>query len=135
MAHSSAFASLVDSSTVFVAPSAEALPDTELLALQLSLAEVRRRVDSWSAVVAGQIAHRSRHELGHAGLAQRHGARTPELLVQQLAGTSAREAQTMVRVGALLVDPATASVVGSAVADGRLSLDAADAIRSGLAHI
>src|ERR1700712_4018916 len=107
MAHSSAFASLVDSSTVFVAPSAEALPDTELLALQLSLAEIRRRVDAWSAAVAGQIAHRSRHELGHAGLAQQQGARTPELLVQRLAGTSARESHTMVRVGTLLIEPSS----------------------------
>ncbi|MEO6115142.1 MAG: DUF222 domain-containing protein [Pseudolysinimonas sp.] len=128
----SAFAALVDSSTGFAAPAASGLGDAELMGLQRSLAEVRRRVDAWSASVAAEIAHRSRHELGGEGLAQRHGARTPELLVQHLSGSSVREAHTMVRVGALISEPSPLDAVGAAVADGRLSLDAADAIRSGL---
>jgi hypothetical protein len=135
MPGSSAFASLVDTSTGFRAPASEGLSDSSLVQLQRDLAEVRRRTDAWSAEIAGQIAHRSRHELGHDGLAQRHGARTAELLVQQLSGTSARESHTMVRVGVLLTEPAALSSVGAAVSDGRLSLDAADAIRSGLSHV
>lgn len=130
-----AFAELVDPSTAFAAPACEGLSDTELMAMQRSLAEIRRRVDAWSAAVAAQIAHRSRHELGGDGLAQRHGARTPELLVQRLSGTSLREAHTMVRVGTLIVSPSPLDPVGGAVADGQLSLDAADAIRAGLTGV
>jgi hypothetical protein len=128
----SAFAALVDSSTGFVAPSNSGLSDADLMATQRSLAEIRRRVDAWSASVAAEIAHRSRRELGDAGLARRVGARTPELLVQRLAGTSTHEAHTMVRVGVLIAEPSALDAVGVAVSDGRLSLDAADAIRAGL---
>lgn len=130
-----AFASLVDSSTRFAAPDAGALSDDQLMQTQRSLAEVRRRVDAWSASVAAEIARRSRHELGDAGLARRLGARTPELLVQRLAGTSVHEAHTMVRVGALITEHSVLDAVGAAVGDGRLSLDAADAIRAGLDHV
>ena len=129
------FASLVDPSTAFVVPAVEGLSDAALLQLQRDLAEFRRRVDAWSASAAGQIAYRSRRELGHDGLAQRHGARTPELLVQKLAGTSARESHTMVRVGVLLAEPTTFPSVGAGVSNGRLSLDAADAIRAGLSRV
>jgi len=135
MSTPSVFAALVDSSTGFAAPASEGLSDVELMQTQRSLAEFRRRVDAWSASVAAEIAHRSRHELGGEGLAQRHGARTPELLVQHLAGTSVREAHTMVRVGTLIVSPSPLDAVGAAVADGHLSLDAADAIRSGLSAV
>ena len=129
------FASLVDSSTAFAAPASEGLSDSSLLQMQRDLAEIRRRVDAWSASVAAQIAHRSRHELGGDGLARRLGARTPELLVQQLAGTTTREAHTMVRVGTLISEPSVLQAVGAAVADGRLSLDAADVIRAGLDRV
>ncbi len=139
MAHLPAFASLVDSSTGFCAPGPLGLSDAELMQTQRSLAEVRRRVDAWSAAVAGEIAHRSRHELGDSGLARRLGARTPELLVQQLAGTTSREAHIMVRVGTLIAEPsaldAVGAAVGAAVADGSLSLDTADAICAGPHHL
>jgi len=129
------FAALVDPSTAFAAPASEGLADAELMATQRSLAELRRRVDAWSASVAAEIARRSRRELGDDGLAQRHGARTPELLVQHLTGTSSREAHTMVRVGSLITTASPLMSVGAAVADGTLSLDAADAIRSGLTAV
>ena len=95
-------ADLVDLSTRFAAPASETLSDEALMAAQRSLAEVRRRVDAWSAAVAAEISRRSRHELGEAGLARRLGARTPELLVQRLSGASTHEAHTMVRVGAMI---------------------------------
>jgi len=128
-------ADLVDLSTRFAAPSSETLSDEALIAAQRSLAEIRRRVDAWSAAVAAEISRRSRHELGEAGLARRLGARTPELLVQRLSGASAHEAHTMVRVGALMSEPSSLGVVGAAVSEGALSLDAADAIRSGLGAV
>lgn len=95
-------ASLVDVTVPFAPPTMLGLDDDALIAEQRALAEIRRRVDSASSAVAAEIAHRSRRDLGHAGLAQRFGVRTPERLVQRLTGTSAREAAAMVRVGALL---------------------------------
>jgi hypothetical protein len=135
MAHSPAFAHLVDLSARFVAPASSGLSDAALMETQRQLAEFRRRSDAWSASVAAEIAYRSRRELGDAGLARRLGTRTPELLVQHLAGTTLREAHTMVRVGTLMTEPSSLSAVGSAVADGSLSFDAADVIRAGLSGI
>ena len=102
MSFTSPLASLVDLSTAFTTPASEGLSDSSLLQMQRDLAEIRRRVDAWSASVAAQIAHRSRHELGGEGLARRLGARTPE-----------------VRVGALISEP---SVPGASVADAAESL-------------
>ena len=105
--------------------------------------------------LAAEIAHRSRHELGHDGLAQRLGARTPQILVQRITGATAREAQTLVRVGSLVArcvrmpaagsDPAPDADAGATVpwlaavarevAAGRLSIAAADAIQLGLGSI
>ena len=115
-------------SPALTALSVRELSDSSLLETQGDLAAQRRRVDAQSAVVAAEIAFRSRRELGHEGLAQRLGARTPERLVQRMTGGSARDAQTMVRVGGL---PPTSPLAG-AVVSGTLGLDAADAIRAGL---
>lgn len=122
------------------AEAAARLRDADLIETQRSLGELRRRVDAAAAVIASEIHARSARELGYDGLAQRLGARTPELLVQQLAGSTAREAQTLVRVGALMStagspapdSPAWLRDVAAAVASARISVDAADAIRSGL---
>ncbi len=89
----------------FVPRPADGLSDAELMDEQRALAEVRRRVDARSAELADAIAYRSRRELGHSGLAQRLGARTPEKLVQTLTGSSFREAQTLIRVGELIATP------------------------------
>jgi hypothetical protein len=100
------------------------LADQQLLERQRVLAADRRRIDAELAAVAAEIAWRSRRELGHEGLAQRLGMRTPERLVQQVAQVSAHDAGVMVRVGAV------GGPVAEAVAAGSLSLDAADAIRA-----
>jgi len=66
-----AFAALVDSSTRFAAPACESLSDDELMRTQREVAEVRRRVDAWSASLAAEIARRSsrtgRRGVGAAG--------------------------------------------------------------------
>jgi hypothetical protein len=116
------------SSPDFTAQAVRELSDISLLAAQLAVAGERRVVDAHAAILAAEIGRRSRHELGQLGLAQRMGARTPERLVQQLTGSSARDASTMVRVGSA---PAS-SLLARAVADGVLGLDAADAISAGL---
>lgn len=123
------------------------LDDDRLLGAQRILAEARRALDASASVIAGEIAHRSRRELGYDGLAQRQGFRTPEKLVQHATGSTARDASALVAVGTL-VHEANAALcsdghiddlpepwllaVGSAVASGALSVDAARAIRTGL---
>ncbi|MES2171312.1 MAG: DUF222 domain-containing protein [Actinomycetota bacterium] len=110
-----------------------ALPDDRVMELQTDLAAVRRRVDAAAAAVAGELARRSRIELGYAGLAQRTGARTTEKLVQRLSGASGPEARVLVKVGELMggKSPWLAPIV-AAVETGDISVGAADAIRSGL---
>ena len=134
------------------------LGDAELMEAQRLLAEIARNVSASAAANAGEIAWRSRPDLGYAGLAQRTGARTAESLVQQLTGSTGREASTLVRVGKVMqeaefIPPApevdtqshqappqpwdgtgTAWLgpVGRAVAAGGIPVGAADAIRMGL---
>lgn len=129
------------------------LPDDALLSTQRSLSELRRIIDARSSLVAGEVAFRSRTELGYAGLAQKEGFQTAEKLVQATTGSTRRDASTLVTAGTLVhesllletVDPATGEVpdgfvvrepwlaaIGAAVAAGTLSVDAARAIKSGL---
>lgn len=109
------------------------LHDEDVMRLQSRLAALRRRVDAASAEVAGEISRRSSRELGHAGLAQRLGARTPEKLVAHLGGMSAPEARAMVTVGESLAgDAPWLRPVVAGVAAGDLSVGAAAAIRVGL---
>jgi hypothetical protein len=120
-------------------------PDEALLELQRELARCRRSIEASEALVAAELAHRSRRELGYNGLAQRLGARTPELLVQHLTGSSGAAARRLVRVGTLVTelaaseaDPARAmsepwlAPVVRAATRGTISAEAVDAVRSGL---
>ena len=77
-------------------------PDTVLLEEQRRLEASARLIESASSALAAQVAHRSRPELGHDGLAQRLGARTPERLVQLVTGVSRHTAGRRVRVGSLV---------------------------------
>ena len=137
------------------------LADDALLDLQSRLAELRRRTETNLAILADEIARRSHHSLGHDGLAQRLGSRTPQHLVQHLTGTSARDAAALVRVGSMLgstlgstlgsadsgpADPALGSAdsapaapacpwlepIAAAVSDARLSVEAGDTIARSL---
>ncbi|MBB5633825.1 hypothetical protein BKA04_002048 [Cryobacterium mesophilum] len=129
------------------------MDDIGLLAVQRDLSELRRIVDARASLVAGEVAFRSRRELGYAGLAQKEGFQTAEKLIQATTGSTRREATTLVTVGTLVheamietaVDPNTGELlegfvvhepwlaaVGAAVAAGSLTVEAARAIRSGL---
>jgi hypothetical protein len=100
-----------------------ALDDAALIANHSLLANARQRIDAAMAVSSAELARRSHHDLGHSGLAQRLGARTPERLVQNLSGVSKGEAARLVRVGSLRdAEPWARSV----------SVGAADAIQRGL---
>ncbi len=104
------------------------LDDAALVTLQSALAGLSHAAARHAAVAAGEVARRSSRDLGHSGLAQAGGHRTPEAFIQAVTGVSAPEAARLVRVGSL---PA-ASPLAAAVADGDASVEAADAIRRGL---
>ncbi|GAB3808951.1 HNH endonuclease signature motif containing protein [Humibacter antri] len=131
--------------------------DAELLQLQTGVAEATKRLHAISALLAAEIAHRSRRELGHDGLAYRAGFRTPEKLIQQATGTTGADARKLVRVGTQVAQTLAADILEEssgdggadstrtnappevwhaeldrAVADGLVSVDAADGIRRGL---
>jgi hypothetical protein len=104
----------------------EGFTDDALLAAQAALAEHRRTVDLFSAALAGEIDRRSARELGHDGLAARLGFVNPAALIQSVTGGTRSEAAKFVAVGSRLD-----SVVGVAVLDGTISVDAAHAVHTG----
>jgi hypothetical protein len=74
------------------------LPDILVAELDRASCE-RRRWDAYMALLAARIKVLSDHELGYSGLAQSKGARTAEILVQQVTGLSKAESAAVVRVG------------------------------------
>jgi Domain of unknown function (DUF222) len=118
------------------------MDDATLLELNRLASAERQLVEAHAAVIAGEIAHRSAPELGHSGLAQRNGYRTPQELVRVSTRSTARDASTIVRVGLLARDAQLAdnpqrpwlAAVSGALAAGNLPLASADAIQSGLSE-
>jgi hypothetical protein len=106
--------------------------DAELLRLIAASALNERTARAQSAALAGELARRSAPELGHDGLAQRSGWRTPQRLLQATTGGTSRDAAQAVRVGGLAESHPWLAAVARAVAQGRVSTDAADSIRAGL---
>jgi hypothetical protein len=76
-----------------------AMSGDDLLAAMRQRAQQRRELDAECAQLAAEIALRSSRELGYSGLAQSQGARTAEILVQQVTGLSKAESTALVRVG------------------------------------
>jgi len=108
------------------------VPDAELLQLVAASALNERTARTHSAMLAGELARRSAPELGHDGLAQRSGHRTPQKLIQATTGATSRDAAQAIRVGGLAQTHPWLGAVAQAVADHRVSTDAADSIRAGL---
>jgi hypothetical protein len=137
-------AALGDAATPFAVPAVAGFTDAELLDGQRAVAELRRRVDAVAAAFAGEIAHRSRRELGHAGLAQSNGLRSAEDLIAKVTAGSRRDAHTLVKAAEFLPtsprDDAPAqppaphwqTVIGDAVASAAISVGAAEIIRTRL---
>jgi hypothetical protein len=95
--------------------------------------EARNRVDVVIAALAGEVDRRSARELGHSGLAQSTGDRTPDALVSRLTGMSGPEARNLVTVGVMASSPQPwLADVATAFDDGSLSVGAAAAIKQGL---
>ena len=94
-----------------------ALDDAILLDAQKLIAAHQRAADTYAAWIASAIAHRSRHELGYDGLAQRRGFVSPEALIQSVTGATRVEAAKLVQVGTMMAEAeAAAALVG--VSDG-----------------
>ncbi|MES1212166.1 MAG: DUF222 domain-containing protein [Leifsonia sp.] len=110
----------------------DAVGDAQLLELIAASARNERSARAHSAVLAGELVRRSAPELGHDGMAQKSGHRTPQKLIQATTGATAREAAAAVRIGGLAETHPWLGSVARAVADQRVSTDAADAIRAGL---
>jgi hypothetical protein len=137
-------AALGDAATPFAVPEVAGFADAELLEGQRAVAELRRRVDAVAAAFAGEIAHRSRRELGHTGLAQSNGVRSAEDLIAKVTAGSRRDAHTLVKAAELLPAPPRADapvvppvpvwqrMLGDAVASAAISVTAAEIIRTRL---
>ena len=122
--------------------------DDELLQLAGIVAHQAQAVHAQQALIAGEIATRSRPELGLTGLAASRGHRTPAELVRVTTGSTLRDARTTVEVGTLLVEtaqlpePATGELpvptapwmatIAERVAAGGFAPEKAAAIRRGL---
>jgi hypothetical protein len=127
-----------------------ALDEAALLELNRVFAAANVSLGAVRAVVAGEIAHRSRSALGSEGLAQRSGFRTVEQFIKISTGSTARDAVTSVKAGVLLseiadeglIDELTGAVaqptqpwlrpVATALGAGTLSIAASESIRNGL---
>ena len=111
------------------------LTDASLLRLADFMGRLQRAVGADSALISGEVARRSTADLGHSGLAQSSGFRTPEQLIRAATGGSARDAGQAVRVGRLAHGDEQRpwlAPVGAAVTDEHLSLAAAESIGAGL---
>ena len=123
------------------------LNDEQLLVAQEARATLQRNSDRIGAFIAGEIARRSRREIGYAGLAQRKGFSSPEALIQSLTHSTRAEASKLVQLGGLIAENDAAISTEAAETDvpqsshapivaaflrGTLSVDSADSIRRGL---
>ena len=82
------------------------MSDADLISAMTPIAAHLRHFDALRAAHAGEIAHRSRRELGQAGLAQRAGFTGPEGLVQHGTKSTRVEAVKLVAVRSLIADAA-----------------------------
>ncbi len=107
--------------------------DLELIEWTRRWGEVRRVSEAGLSRLAAEIKRRSSLELGHNGLAQRSGMRTPDALVSNLTGTSGPEARALVIVGEMMDAPSPwLAEVASSVSGGDITVGAASAIQQGL---
>src|ERR1700744_802123 len=124
--------------------------DKTLLAASEPQTRASRALGASGAAIAGELAHRSRPELGSDGLARRTGHRTVENLLKSTTGATKEQVLTVVAAGTLLaeiaddgmVDAVTGEVreaaqpwlrpVAEAVSAGAISTSASGAIPRGL---
>jgi hypothetical protein len=99
-----------------VAADIAALASAELRSAQDRVNALRLCADRYAAMVAGEIAHRSRPEVGNAGLAQSSGFVSPEAMIQSFAKVNRTEAVKLVKVGTIIAE--TEAAIALAVEGG-----------------
>lgn len=82
----------------------DALSDADALAGQRTLTQLQHELDTRKAWMAKTLTHRSRWELGQAGLASQQGHISPESLIQKLTGATKAETRKLVDVGRMLAE-------------------------------
>lgn len=112
----------------------DTLTDTEVCDLTARSEAIGRLADALRVTTAGEVAERSRRELGTEGLAYRHGCTRPAHLIERVTLVSQREAGARIRLAAALrhrvalsgeVLPARHPIVGTAVREGRIGVESA----------
>jgi hypothetical protein len=118
----------------------QSLDDASLLQIVTLAAEEKRTAATHAALAAGVLAQRSDPSLGHAGLVQAEGFRSPAEFLRATTGATAREAATAVSIGTLVLEASDdlesarpwLDGVGHAVSEEGLSIAAAESISNGL---
>ncbi|HEY1106105.1 MAG TPA: DUF222 domain-containing protein, partial [Agromyces sp.] len=114
-----------------------AMSDGGLVRALDAAARLRRQADVVLARLSAEIERRSDRAFGAEGLAKRHGHRNAPQLIAVTTGSPVREAAKLVRVGTAIrgresftgeLLPPVRPHVASAFDDGRIGLDAANAI-------
>ncbi|CAN5268192.1 HNH endonuclease signature motif containing protein [soil metagenome] len=114
------------------------LSDAELLTRHKRAIAAVRAANVELALYTSELDRRSSRELGHSGLLQGFGVRSTQQYLERVAGVAPDEARAIVHLGELLSSGDDASTTGPAavlaesVADGALSILAADAIVTAL---
>ena len=93
------------------------LSDSELLEATRIHTDASRLLGSAGAALAGELAHRSRPQLGGEGLARRTGHRTIDNLLKSTTGGSREQVTTVLAAGTLLVEEANAGTVDQATGE------------------
>jgi hypothetical protein len=93
------------------------LSDSELLEATRIHTDASRLLGSAGAALAGELAHRSRPQLGGEGLARRTGHRTIDNLLRSTTGGSREQVTTVLAAGNLLVEVANEGSVDQATGE------------------
>jgi len=113
------------------------LSDADLVAVLAAEEGARRWLDTSQVLTAGEIADRSRYELGAEGLSMRYSHRKPVDLIEETTRVSKAEAARRVRVGLAIRPrqtllgaalPPERPIVAEAMANGLLGIDTAATI-------
>lgn len=113
------------------------LSDQDLVELAALEEHAGRYLDTARVLSAGEVAERSRYELGADGLSMRFGERKPVNFLEQLTRVSQSEAARRIRIGLQLrprvsmlgaLMPAERPIVAEAMVNGLIGIDSAHAI-------
>jgi hypothetical protein len=114
-----------------------ALNDLDLVALLAAEESAGRFLDTSRVLTAGEVAERSRYELGGDGLSMRYNHRKPVDFIERVTRTSKVEAARRIRIGSAIRDrrtllgeflPPERPIVADAMRSGALGVDAASNI-------